>query len=124
MPDQDESGELNYIRDRLRALRAASGLTQRGLGDRLGLTNGTISMIESATRDTTSATVERWVRECGGTITIRLPSDDPETQVVVEHLDDEGRKLIRHLVTVWPRLNGQVRGALVMMLGALSQPQP
>jgi transcriptional regulator with XRE-family HTH domain len=63
-------------RRQLVGLRRHLNLTQAQVADRLGVTTSGVGMLESAPRDLTLATVQRWAAALGG-----------QMRVVIEHPD-------------------------------------
>ena len=51
--------------DQLRAMRAAAGMTQRDLAERLGMTHAAVGNIERAQHSTSVEMAKRWAAECG-----------------------------------------------------------
>jgi transcriptional regulator with XRE-family HTH domain len=117
MPDENtETKHLSpQLRGQLKQLRLDAGLSQRQLGELVGLANSTVSMIENGSRDTGASTVEAWAAHCGGSVMAGRLSDDV---VRISHLDQDGRKLIEDLVHTMPDLDAASRRTLRVIVSA------
>jgi transcriptional regulator with XRE-family HTH domain len=89
------------LRRQLRELRLRAGLSQRQLGEKIGLTNAAVSMIEGGSRDTGTSNVEAWAEICGGTLQVVSPTEET---ISVGHLSSADRQLLAELVATMPTL--------------------
>ncbi len=89
------------LRRQLRELRLRAGLSQRQLGEKIGLTNAAVSMIEGGSRDTGTSNIEAWAELCGGTLQVVSPD---EATITVGHLSTADRQLLSDIVAMIPTL--------------------
>jgi transcriptional regulator with XRE-family HTH domain len=59
----------------LKALRESLGLNQEDLAKRLGIDQGAVSRMENRT-DLKVSTIKRYIKACGGELTLRLKIND------------------------------------------------
>lgn len=115
----DENTEIKHLSPQLRAqlkqLRLDAGLSQRQLGDLVGLANSTVSMIENGSRDTGASTVEAWAAHCGGSVMVGRLNDDV---LRISHIDKDGRRLIEDLANILPLLDDPSRKTLRVIVSA------
>lgn len=70
-------------RGRLHAARAAAGLSQRDLAERIGCSHSTVGQIETGARHLTAPTAFRWAAACGVSLDwIAWGSSLPEGQLL------------------------------------------
>lgn len=85
------------MRALLRRLRKRAGLTQKELGDHLGMTPGAISAIEAGHRDTTLPVFQRWLDRADHKCVVH-PKEQPV--VSLSHLSADGERTVKMLIEV------------------------
>ena len=106
----------------LRAIREEAELSQRELGQLLGITRPTVSRIESGTRSTGFATVRAWYRACGYELdAVQVGSPEQSLRIATalaelppEYLDD-----VVQVIIAWPLASDRLRGRILGLLEAL-----
>ena len=103
------------LRQQLKSLRQAAGLSQRQLGELIGLGNAAISMVENGSRDTGTSTVEAWVEACGGGLRVVRAGED---SLYVGDLSDDSRRLIADIAAILPELDPALRQTLEVLVAS------
>jgi transcriptional regulator with XRE-family HTH domain len=99
----------------LREARIAAGLTQRQIGEIVGLSPSAITMIERGDRDTGVSTVEQWASACGMNLCLNGVQDD---RIAVDGLTTEQKRIVGDLVALLPTLPDAHLASLTALMSA------
>lgn len=93
-PHPDDQSTIDALIDQFGRVRRAAGLTQREVGNRVGLDNASVSMFESRARSHRLTVTQQYFRAVGHRLVLTVeglatPPEDVES-VMLDHLSDQG----------------------------------
>lgn len=101
------------MNERLKQIRAEAGLSMREFAERIGISDSTVSLMESGTRNVTERTIRsicaefgvrrEWLETGKGDMYERK-SEDAEAEAVLRRIGQEHNPVLRALATTWIQL--------------------
>ena len=113
---------MRPIKDRIKTLRKALGLTQQEFADKIGIKRGAVANYELGRNEPIDAVLslicrefhvdERWLRTGEGEMFVRLSLEEELAQYAAQVLTDPAQELQRELLRIMARLDPQDWSAL------------
>jgi transcriptional regulator with XRE-family HTH domain len=110
------------IKDRIKTLRKALGLTQQEFADKIGIKRGAVANYELGRNEPIDAVLslicrefhvdEHWLRTGEGEMFVRLSLEEELAQYAAQVLTDPAQELQRELLRIMARLDPQDWSAL------------
>lgn len=117
------------MNERIRALRKHLGLTQKEFGERIGLKQNTVALIESGKRNTSEQTVlaicyafqtnEKWLRTGAGSMLRTEPDDELDALIKKYHLSPESKIIIEKFISLKPADRDMVAAYITQVADAI-----
>lgn len=113
---------MRPIKDRIKTLRKALGLTQQEFADKIGIKRGAVANYELGRNEPIDAVLslicrefhvdEHWLRTGEGEMFVRLSLEEELAQYAAQVLTDPAQELQRELLRIMARLDPQDWSAL------------
>lgn len=113
---------MRPIKDRIKTLRKALGLTQQEFADKIGIKRGAVANYELGRNEPIDAVLslicrefhvdENWLRTGEGEMFVRLSLEEELAQYAAQVLTDPAQELQRELLRIMARLDPQDWSAL------------
>ncbi len=119
------------MKERIKVVRKALGLSQTDFGSKIGVKQGTVAAYESGARIPLDSVIvsicrefnvsERWLRTGEGEMFVQLSREEEITKLAMEVLRDPGSEFQRQLLTTMARLEPAQWKLMEQMLDQLLQ---
>lgn len=113
---------MRPIKDRIKTLRKALGLTQQEFADKIGIKRGAVANYELGRNEPIDAVLslicrefhvdEHWLRTGEGEMFVRMSLEEELAQYAAQVLTDPAQELQRELLRIMARLDPQDWSAL------------
>lgn len=119
------------MKERIKVVRKALGLSQTDFGSKIGVKQGTVAAYESGARIPLDSVIvsicrefnvsERWLRTGEGEMFVQLSREEEITKFAMEVIRDPGSEFQRQLLTTMARLEPAQWKLMEQMLDQLLQ---
>ena len=119
------------MKERIKVVRKALGLSQTDFGSKIGVKQGTVAAYESGARIPLDSVIvsicrefnvsERWLRTGEGEMFVQLSREEEITKFAMEIIRDPGSEFQRQLLTTMARLEPAQWKLMEQMLDQLLQ---
>lgn len=119
------------MKERIKVVRKALGLSQMDFGSKIGVKQGTVAAYESGARIPLDSVIvsicrefnvsERWLRTGEGEMFVQLSREEEITKFAMEIIRDPGSEFQRQLLTTMARLEPAQWKLMEQMLDQLLQ---
>lgn len=119
------------MKERIKVVRKALGLSQTDFGSKIGVKQGTVAAYESGARIPLDSVIvsicrefnvsERWLRTGEGEMFVQLSREEEITKFAMEIIRDPGSEFQRQLLTTMARLEPAQWKLMEQMLDQLFQ---